>query len=129
MLALGIPWSGDLGVQSSFEFEGVFFVVTAPGIYGEGDGYYDAYIRDELAANDSLWRVSAWHQNMKRMQTGSKASTTGWGVYEESRRVLVRSPFPAPEPGPGLLGACALATLAALDRLRRRDLARRPPPS
>jgi len=83
---LGIPWQGDLGVQSSFEWEGIFFVLTAPDVVGEGDGFHDLYIRDQLAASDALWRISSWHKNMRLMQAGTKNDATGWGVYEESRR-------------------------------------------
>ncbi|MEE9606183.1 MAG: right-handed parallel beta-helix repeat-containing protein, partial [Myxococcota bacterium] len=86
MNRVGIPWHGDLGVQSSFEYAGIFFVLTAPGIFGAGDGYHDLYIRDQLVANDSIWRISSWHKNMRNMQVGGKGDSTGWGVYEESRR-------------------------------------------
>ena len=87
MQRLGIVWEGDLGVQSSFEYGGIFFVLTAPKEFGaEGDGYHDLYIRDQLAADDHLWRVSGWHKNMSLMQVGGKTDETGWGVYEESRR-------------------------------------------
>jgi len=83
---LGIPWQGDLGVKSSFMYEGIFFVLTAPGSFGGGDGLYDVYIRDQLAADDSIWRVSSWHANQNKMQVGGKPDETGWGVYEEARR-------------------------------------------
>jgi hypothetical protein len=74
-------------VQSSFEYGGLFFVLTAPGEFGaEGDGDHDLYIRDQLAADPHLWRVSGWHKNMRSMQVGAKSDETGWGVYEESRR-------------------------------------------
>ncbi len=86
MQHLGIVWEGDLGVQSSFEYGGIFFVLTAPLDFGEGDGFHDLYIRDRLAADDHLWRVSGWHRNMGAMQVGGKSDDTGWGVYEESRR-------------------------------------------
>jgi hypothetical protein len=86
MQLLGIVWDGDLGVQSSFEYGGVFFVLTAPGEFTEGDGDHDLYIRDQLAADGHLWRVSGWHKNMSLMQVGGKSDETGWGVYEESRR-------------------------------------------
>jgi hypothetical protein len=82
MNRLGIPWEGDLGVQSSFYYEGIFIVQTAPGIFGTN---HDLYIRDRLAADDSIWRISSWHKNMHLMQVGGKTDDTGWGVYEESR--------------------------------------------
>jgi len=86
MERLDIPWIGDLGVESSFRYQGIFVVLTAPGIYGDGDGQYDLFIRDELASDDSIWSISSWHKNMRDMQVGGKPDETDWGVYEESRR-------------------------------------------
>src|SRR3972149_3551716 len=86
MNRLGISWEGDLGVRSSFHFEDILIVFTAPGSYGDGDQVHAPYIRDVLAADDSVWSISAWHKNMRRMQVGGKPDETGWGVYEESRR-------------------------------------------
>ncbi len=86
MERLGIPWQGDLGVESTFLFRGIRFVLTAPGVFGPGDGHYDRYIDDVLAADEAVWRISAFHKNMTRMQVGGKGDETGWGVYEESRR-------------------------------------------
>jgi hypothetical protein len=86
MIRLGIPWSGNLGVQSTFHWNGLHFVMTAPGIVGQGDGLYDLYIRDQFAASDAIWRISSWHKNQHLMQTGDKTDETGWGVYEQARR-------------------------------------------
>jgi hypothetical protein len=86
MNRLGIPWEGDLGVRSSFHYGGIFFVLTAPDDFGDGDEVFAPYIRDTLAADDSLWSISGWHRNMTAMQVGGKDDDTGWGVYEESRR-------------------------------------------
>jgi predicted phosphodiesterase len=83
MKRLGIPWDGDLGVKSSFVFNGIFFLLTGPDILGSG---HAKYIREQLAKNNSLWRISSWHKNMKLMQVGGKSNETGWGVYEESRK-------------------------------------------
>lgn len=82
MNRLGIPWNGDLGVQSSFYYRGIFIVQTAPGTFGAN---HDLYIRDRLATDNSIWRISGWHKNMRLMQVGGKGDETGWGVYEESR--------------------------------------------
>ena len=82
MNRLGIPWDGDLGVKSSFSYQGIFIVLTAPGVFSTN---HSAYIRDQLAADDSIWRISSWHKNMRLMQVGGKGDATGWGVYEESR--------------------------------------------
>src|SRR5437867_7063965 len=86
MNRLGIAWRGDLGVQSSFTYRGIFFVLTAPDVFGDGDGLYDLFIARELAADDSTWRISSWHEDMQLMQVGGKGDQTGWGVYEQSRR-------------------------------------------
>ena len=84
---LGITWTGDLGVQSSFHYQGLFFVNTAPGISsGFDNGHNDSYIRDQLAADNSVWSICSWHKDMKRMQVGGKEDETGWGVYEEARQ-------------------------------------------
>jgi predicted phosphodiesterase len=86
LVRLGIEWEGDLGTQSSLLFRGVRVLLVAPHDFGPGDGFHDVYIRDRLAADDSIWRISAWHRNMRLMQVGGKEDDTGWGVYEESRR-------------------------------------------
>ena len=83
MNRLGITWDGDLGVQSSFVYKGIFFVLTAPGVFGSS---HAEYIRGRLAADNSIWRISSWHKNMRRMQVGGKSNDTGWEVYEESRK-------------------------------------------
>lgn len=82
MTHLGIPWDGDLGVQSSFHYEGIFFLLTAPGIFGTEPA---GYIREKLREDDSIWSISVWHLNMRVMQVGGKQDETGWDVYEESR--------------------------------------------
>ncbi len=80
---LGISWEGDLGVKSSFVFNGIFFLLTAPDIFGTG---HAEYIQQRLAANHSVWRIASWHKNMKRMQVGGKSDETGWEVYEAARK-------------------------------------------
>jgi len=83
MNRLGIPWDGDLGVRSSFHYNGFFILLTAPGTVGTG---HATYIRDQLASDNSVWRISSWHKNMRLMQVESKTDDTGWDVYEESRK-------------------------------------------
>ncbi|MGH7601453.1 MAG: hypothetical protein ACREOI_34270, partial [bacterium] len=78
---LGITWEGDLGVQSTLRYKGIFFVLTGPDIMGSG---HDVYIRDRLAADHSIWSISAWHKNMRLMQVGEKSDEAGWEVYEAS---------------------------------------------
>jgi len=51
MNRLGITWDGDLGVKSSFKYNGIFFLLTGSGVQGSG---HDVYIRDKLAADNSF---------------------------------------------------------------------------
>src|ERR1041384_4019808 len=84
---LGITWNGDLGVQSTIRFRGLFFVQTAPGIGSGFDaGTSDAYIREQLAADNSVWTISSWHKDQRLMQVGGKTDEAGWAVYEEARK-------------------------------------------
>ncbi|MCA9740735.1 MAG: metallophosphoesterase [Deferribacteres bacterium] len=83
MNRIGIPWDGELGVKSSFVYNGIFVVLTAPDLLGTG---HAEYIRDKLAQSNARWRISCWHKNMNAMQCGKKGDDTGWGVYEESRK-------------------------------------------
>ena len=84
---LGISWSGDLGVQSTFHFRGLFFVLTPPGISnGFDSGTSGTYIREQLDADHSVWSICSWHKDMKLMQVGGKEDETGWEVYDEARK-------------------------------------------
>ena len=74
-------------MQSTFHYQGLFFVLTAPGITsGFDNGNSDTYIRDQLAADHSVWSICGWHKNMKQMQVGGKEDEAGWPVYEEARK-------------------------------------------
>lgn len=74
-------------MRSSFHYKGIFFVLTAPGITsGFDDGASDLYIKDQLAADNSIWSICSWHKNMRLMQIGGKEDETGWAVYEEARK-------------------------------------------
>jgi hypothetical protein len=88
MERLGIPWNGELGVRSSFHYQGIFIVLTAPGIFVPLDLFhvYEDYVEERLSADDSTWRIASWHKNMRQMQVGNKLDETGWGVYEAARR-------------------------------------------
>lgn len=82
MRRMGLEVSGEAGVRCSFRYRGIFFVLTAPGLM---PGDHAGYIREALAADTSIWRISAWHMNQSDMQVGGKPDEVGWGVYEESR--------------------------------------------
>jgi hypothetical protein len=80
---MGVEVDGVAGERCSFRYQGIFFVITSPGLIGTG---HAQFIRDRLAADSTPWRISAWHVNQRLMQVGGKPDEAGWGVYEESRR-------------------------------------------
>ena len=75
--------TGNLGVNSTCTYKGLFFILTGPGQMGSN---HDTYIREQLAANNSTWRICSWHKTMSAMQVGGKSNQTGWAVYEECRK-------------------------------------------
>lgn len=75
--------TGNLGVQATCRYRGLHFLTVAPGITGSG---HDTYLRDQLAADNAIWSICAWHKNQRLMQVGNKTDETGWGVYEECRK-------------------------------------------
>ena len=79
----GATCSGDLGVNSGCSYKGLFIVFSGVGTLGAG--HLD-FIRDQLASDDSIWRICSWHKNQRLMQTGLKGDAVGWGPYEECRR-------------------------------------------
>ncbi len=83
---LEIPWQGQLGVLSSFAFQGVSFVSSAPDELGTSTTTAGSYIRNEFANNTSIWKIAFWHKNQRLMQIGGKNDEAGWSVYEESRK-------------------------------------------
>ena len=82
MNRLGITWNGTLASHYRFDWRGIRFIMTTPGL---GDGSAATYIRDQAAATTAPWVLSIFHQQMAKMNVGSKGDTTGWGVYEEGR--------------------------------------------
>ncbi len=85
MNCAGVPWHGSAGDQFAFTYQGVYFVLTTPGLLGGGDA---DYVADRLASPESqaaAWRVSGWHVLMRNMQIGGKDDESGWPVYEDSR--------------------------------------------
>lgn len=75
--------TGDLGVKSTCTYQGLFFILSGAGTMGSG---HRSFIRDSLAADNSIWRICTWHKNQKKMQVGGKGNDTGWGPYEECRK-------------------------------------------
>jgi predicted phosphodiesterase len=78
----GATCTGDLGVKSSCRYRGLFFILSGAGTMGNG---HEDYIRQQLEADRSIWRIGAWHKNQEEMQVGGKKSEVGWGPYEACR--------------------------------------------
>nr|AIF00590.1 hypothetical protein [uncultured marine thaumarchaeote KM3_136_A11] len=70
---------GDLGVKSSCTYQGLLFILSAPGLK---NSEYDSFIEKQLGDNDFIWKICSWHLNMSAMQVGKKQNQTGWEVYE-----------------------------------------------
>lgn len=80
-----IPYAtcvGDLGVNSACHYQGLFFILSGPGTLGYD---HSTYLRDQLAADNSLWSICSWHKNQNAMQVGDKPNEVGWDPYEECR--------------------------------------------
>ena len=78
--------NGDLGVKSSCTYQGLFFILIAPGDYTNNSDY-DSFIEKQLNDNNSNWRICSWHNDMNVMQAEAEAkpNETGWEVYESCK--------------------------------------------
>ena len=74
--------TGDLGVNSTCTFNGLFFILSGVGTIGSD---HETYIEDKLAQTKYPWRICSWHTNQREMQVGRQDNHTGWGVYEACR--------------------------------------------
>ncbi len=74
--------SGGIGVKQSCTYNGLFFVLSGVGTL---ESNHATYIQNEMANDNSIWRICSWHKNMNAMQLGTKGDSTGWEVYEECR--------------------------------------------
>lgn len=74
---------GDIGVNATCHYQGLFFVLSGVGTLGFN---HEAYLHDQLAANGNMvWRVCSWHKNQRPLQVGLKTSDVGWEAYEICR--------------------------------------------
>lgn len=83
---IGIPWEGRAGVNSSFYYQGIFFVSSAPDEFGISSAEAGNHIKEALGKTNAPWKISYWHKNQRLMQIGGKSDEAGWNVYEESRK-------------------------------------------
>lgn len=74
--------SGDLGVKSACTYKGLFFVLSGVGTLGSG---HETYLDQQLAADQSPWRICSWHKDQSAMQVGGKGDDVGWLAYEACR--------------------------------------------
>ncbi len=74
--------TGELGVNTSCTFHGLFFILSGVGTLGSD---HATFIENELAATPSDWRICTWHKLNQEMQIGGKTSEVDWDVYEACR--------------------------------------------
>ena len=79
--------SGDLGVESVCTFRGLFFILSGVGTrIAKDDPDHVAYIRNQLAQTNSIWRICSWHKTQKLMQVGVSAyDEVGWQPFKACR--------------------------------------------
>jgi hypothetical protein len=83
-----VPYNAPTGPRIAASFD--LNPAQAPRLHVEYytiDNEYISYINNQLALDNSLWRVCAWHKPQKLMQVGGFLKDfTGWGVYEACRQ-------------------------------------------
>jgi hypothetical protein len=84
----GASCTGEYGVMAACTYQGLFFILSGAGTLPEiaDDAAQIDFIRSQLAQDNSIWRICAWHKNQNAMQLGTKPDEVGWGPYEECRR-------------------------------------------
>ena len=84
----GAACTGDYGVMAACTYQGLYFILSGAGAIPDAadDATHIDYIRDQLAADNSIWRICSWHKNQNAMQLGGKSNEVGWGPYETCRQ-------------------------------------------
>ncbi len=77
----GAKCTGEYGTKMSCNYLGLFFVLSGVGTSGTR-AEHEAYIKDQLTTDKSIWRVCAWHKNQADMQIGDKTDEVGWIAYQ-----------------------------------------------
>jgi hypothetical protein len=77
----GASCTGEPGRNSACSYKGFFIAMSGVDVLDNPDDS-EAYLREQLGANDAIWSVCMWHKNMTDMQAGDKGNETGWGVYQ-----------------------------------------------
>ena len=63
----GATCTDDYGENSACTYQGLFFILSASGDRNS-ELINTAYIRDQLAQDDSIWSICSWHHNQRAMQ-------------------------------------------------------------
>ena len=82
--AVGAVCTGNYGQNSACTYRGLFFILSAGG-ETQAQSENTQYINEQLAADNSIWRICSWHRNQRTMQIEHKPSEVGWGPYEACR--------------------------------------------
>ncbi len=82
---VGAVCTGDYGQNSACKYRGLFFILSGGGEKGS-ESENARYIENQLAPDNSIWRICSWHHNQEKMQLGSKSNDVGWGPYEACRQ-------------------------------------------
>ncbi len=88
-LVSGASCTGDYGVEAACSYQGIFFILSGIGTRvstPKDDPAHLGYLASELAADDSIWSICAWHKNQIAMQVGFKLDEVGWGACETCRQ-------------------------------------------
>ncbi len=81
--------SGEIGVKANCTFRGLHLIQSCVGTSelrsscGKDSAEQVGFIRDSLAADDSVWEICSWHKNQRSMQVGGKSDEVGWSAYRE----------------------------------------------
>lgn len=99
---------GDLGLQSTCTYKGIYFISSGIGTKGylydpskfleilpwrlryplitlPSQIIHTKYIKDQLKYN-STWKICSIHKNQALMQPGNKKDEIGWSAYDECRK-------------------------------------------
>ena len=84
----GMACTGNRALRAICKMNGLVVVEEGIGaVYGRDNATEVSFVRDAMAANSSsLWKICAWHEQMRAMQVGPKTDSTGWLVWEECRK-------------------------------------------
>jgi hypothetical protein len=79
--------TGSYGSMMTCTYEGLYFILSGTGTQPNSQDHqpHIDYLEQQLAADNSIWRICAWHKNQQAAQIGGKTNEVGWGSYEACR--------------------------------------------